>query len=526
MRGTPTPCVLRSRGGAGVELIQYWRLIVQNRILIIASIILGVLVSMIITFVTTPTYQSQAELFVSTPASALDISAMQQGSSFSQQRVKSYAQIIDSPLTLGPVIEQLELKITPTQLARQISASAPLDTVLIALTVTDTNPDRAAAIANAVANQFGTTVGDLELHGIGVDSPVKVSTVKMAIPADAPSNPKKSINFALGLLLGLGLGMGLASLRQILDNTIKNEDDLNGTPLLAAIGFDEIADEKPLVTQIGRYAARTESFRTLRTNLQFLRPDAHPQVIVITSALPNEGKTTTAINLALSLAQGGSKTVLVEADLRRPKVPIYLELSSKSVGISELLTDASKLTANTVKKLLHSYESTGLQVLLSGKVPPNPSELLGSHRFEEMIAQLRKQFEYVIIDCPPLLPVTDAAIVAAKADGAILVVHAGVTKKPHFIGSYDAVKAVGSIILGVVLNKIPESTLEYEYGYRYGYPRYYGANYKPYASKDTAIGRYTPRPDDLARIEREELFEHIKGKRFKEELKYQQDTKA
>ena len=170
-----------------MELIQYWRLIVQNRILIIASVILGVIVSMFITFATTPTYQSQAELFVSTPASALDISALATGSSFSQQRVKSYAQIIDSPLTLAPVIKQLELKITPAELASQISASAPLDTVLIALTVTDTNPDRAAAIANAVANQFGTTVGDLELHGIGVDSPVKVSTVKMAIPAEAPS---------------------------------------------------------------------------------------------------------------------------------------------------------------------------------------------------------------------------------------------------------------------------------------------------------------------------------------------------
>jgi capsular exopolysaccharide synthesis family protein len=348
----------------------------------------------------------------------------------------------------------------------------------------------------------------------------------MAIPAEAPSNPKKSINFALGLLLGLGLGVGLASLRRLLDNTIKNEDDLDGAPLLAAIGFDDIANEKPLITQIGRYAARTEAFRTLRTNLQFLRPDAHPQVIVVTSALPNEGKTTTAINLALSLAQGGAKTVLIEADLRRPKVPIYLELSSKSLGMSELLSDQKKLTSVAVKKVLHSYESTGLQVLLSGKVPPNPSELLGSHHFEELIALLRKQFEYVIIDCPPLLPVTDAAIVAAKADGAILVIHAGVTKKPHFFGSQDAVKAVGSIILGVVLNKIPESTLEYEYGYRYGYPRYYGANYKPYSTKGAVDGRYAPRPDDLARIEREELFEHIKGKRFKEELKYQQDTKV
>ena len=508
-----------------MELIQYWRLIVQNRILIICSVILGLVVSMAITFATTPTYQSSAELFVSTPASALDISAMQQGSSFSQQRVKSYAQIINSPLTLVPVIKALKLKISPTDLARQITASAPLDTVLIALTVTDANPDRAAAIANAVANQFGTTVGELELHGIGVDSPVKVSTVKMAIPANSPSNPKKSINFALGLLLGLGLGVGLASLRRLLDNTIKNEDDIEGTPLLAAIGFDNLADEKPLVTQIGRYAARTEAFRTLRTNLQFLRPDAHPQVIVFTSALPDEGKSTSAINLALSLAQAGAKTLLVEADLRRPKVSTYLELSSKARGLSELLSGQEKMTAPSIKKILQVFENTGLQVLVAGKVPPNPSELLGSHSFEDLVVLLRKQFEYIIIDCPPLLPVTDAAIVAAKSDGAILVVHAGVTKKPHFIGSRDALKSVGSIILGVVLNKIPESTLEYEYGYRYGYPRYYGANYRPYANKGNTDGRYAPRADDLARIEREDFFEQVKGKRFKEELKYQSETK-
>ena len=308
-----------------MELIQYWRLIVQNRIIIGASTLVGLIIAAAITFTTTPTYESQAQIFVSTPASTLDISALATGSSFSQQRVKSYAQIVNSPITLEPVIDRLNLNMTTTELGAMISASAPLDTVLISLTVTDINAQRASDIANAVADQFGVTIGDLELNGIGVDSPVKVSTVKGAIPADAPASPKKAINLALGLLLGFGLGIGLASLRKLLDNTVKNEDDLLGTPLLAAIGFDEIADEKPLVTQIGRYAARTEAFRTLRTNLQFLNPDAHPQVIVMTSALPNEGKTTSSINLALSLAQAGAKVVLVEADLRRPKVPLYLK---------------------------------------------------------------------------------------------------------------------------------------------------------------------------------------------------------
>jgi succinoglycan biosynthesis transport protein ExoP len=504
-----------------VELVQYWRLIVQNRILVAISTLLGVIVATVITFTTTPLYESKAEIFVSTPASTLDISALATGSSFSQQRVKSYAQIINSPLTLEPVIRELNLKMSATELAEMISASAPLDTVLIQLTVTDTDPERGAEIANAVADQFAVTVSDLELSGFGIDSPVKVSTVEGAIPADAPASPKKAINLALGLLLGFGLGIGLASLRRLLDNTVKNEDDLMGTPLLAAIGFDPIADEKPLITQIGRYAARTEAFRTLRTNLQFLNPDAHPQVIVMTSALPNEGKSTSSINLSLSLVQAGAKVVLVEADLRRPKAPIYLEMSSKLEGLSDLISGSEKITAQRVKSRLHAFESTGLKVLLSGKVPPNPSELLGSNRFDELIAVLRTQFEYVIIDCPPLLPVSDAAIVSAKADGCVLVIHAGVTKKPHFVGSRDAVKAVGSTILGVIINKIPESSLEYEYGYRYGYPRYYGASYRPYAKRSLDESIYAPSPDVLERQALEDNFEHIKGQRFKDELRRQ-----
>jgi polysaccharide biosynthesis transport protein len=509
-----------------MELIQYWRLIVQNRIVIGASTLVGLVIAGAITFTTTPLYESQAQIFVSTPASTLDISALATGSSFSQQRVKSYAQIINSPKTLEPVIQRLDLKMDAKTLSSMVTASAPLDTVLISLTITDTNPQRAAKIANAVADQFGITVGDLELHGIGIDSPVKVSTVKDAIPADSPASPKKAINLALGLLLGFGLGIGIASLRKLLDNTMKNEDDLLGTPLLAAIGFDEIADEKPLVTQIGRYAARTEAFRTLRTNLQFLNPDAHPQVIVMTSALPNEGKTTSSINLALSLAQAGAKVILVEADLRRPKVPLYLEMSSMSEGLSDLISGPKKLTPQGIKAMLHPYESTGLKVLLSGMIPPNPSELLSSKKFEELIDMLRKQFEYVIIDCPPLLPVTDAAIVSAKADGCVLIVHAGATKKPHFIGSRDAIKAVGSNILGVIINKIPESSLEYEYGYRYGYPRYYGANYRPYAKRGTEEGQYAPSADVLSRQALEDSFRHIKGQRFKEELKRQDNKKA
>lgn len=501
-----------------MELITYWRLLVQNRILVGLCTLLGFFASVIITATTTPSYQSNAQLFVSTPAAALDISTLATGGSFSQQRVKSYAQIINSPMTLKPVIKELGLSLTPEELAKQITSSAPLDTVLIDITVADPNPALAADIANAVTDQFGKTVAALELRGIGSDSIVKVSTVQNAIAATSPTTPKRSINYTLGILLGFGLGIGIASLRRLLDNSVKNEDDLTGTPLLAAVGFDKMADEKPLITQIGRYAARTEAFRTIRTNLQYLRPDSPPKVIVITSALPNEGKTTSAINLALSLSQAGSKTLLMEADLRRPKVSIYMEFAAKATGLTEILSSSKSISPFILKKNIHRYQDSKLDVLPSGVVPPNPSELLASHRFDKLITVLRKKYQYVIIDCPPLLPVIDAAIVSARVDGAILVIHAGVTKKPQFTGARNAMVTVGSSILGVILNMIPENSLEYEYGYRYGYPRYYGNHYLPYGSKQEVVAGYEPRQEDLNRIEREDSFQHIKGKRFKEEL--------
>jgi capsular exopolysaccharide synthesis family protein len=256
----------------------------------------------------------------------------------------------------------------------------------------------------------------------------------------------------------------------------------------------------------------------MRTNLQYLSPDSPPRVIGVTSAGPSEGKTTSAMNLALSLKQTGAKVLLLEADLRRPKISIYMEFRAKGAGLSEILSNEKLITSAGISKFIEHFEETGLDVMPSGKVPPNPAELLGSNNFDKLITLLRKKYEYVIIDCPPLLPVTDAALVSAKVDGAILVIHAGATKKPQFTGSRDAMVAVGSTIIGVILNMIPKDSLEYEYGYRYGYPRYYGGHYRPYGAKNAVEAQYQPRPEDIARIEREDEFLHIKGKRFKEEL--------
>jgi succinoglycan biosynthesis transport protein ExoP len=499
-----------------MDLFQYWRLVRQNQLLILVCTIVGFILAGAVTFFTTPIYEARAQIFVSTPASSLDISALATGSSFSQQRVKSYAQIISSPLTLNPVIQKLNLDMTAEELAENVTSTAPLDTVLISLSVINSDPALAAEIANEIANQFGQTVTDLELQGVESSSPVKVSTVRFAIPADSPSSPKIPTNLAIGLIFGFGLGLSLSTLKRLLDNTVKNEDDLEGLPLLSAISFDVDADERPLVTQIGRYSARAEAFRTLRTNVQYLAPTSHPQVIVVTSALPGEGKTTTATNLAISLSQAGVKTILVEADLRRPKLQNYVRILTIQGGLSELLNSKSKISIAKIKASVVMDEKTSLDILFSGAIPANPSELLSSSRFDEIISLLRKNYEYVIIDCPPLLLVTDAALVSAKSDGAVLVVHAGVTKKPHFKGSLDALNTVSTTIFGVILNKIPEKSVNFEYGYRYGHPKYYGAAYS------TVTGKvYAPSVEAQLRIERDETYERILGRRFKQELMHE-----
>lgn len=476
-----------------MELRDYWRLVIRNLPIMGASLLAGIIVSVSITFSMTPMYQATSQIFVSTPASSLDISALATGSSFSQQRVKSYAQIINGPATLQPVIDFLELDETAYSLSKRVTASAPLDTVLITLKVSDESAIMAAKIANAVARQFSLTVASLEISQSGAgNSPVKVSTVKDAVTPTSPSSPKKALNLALGVLLGLGLGLALAIIRQIFDTSIKTEEDLMGLTLLAAIPFDKEAETKPLLTQLGRYASRAESYRQLRTNLQFIRPDNPARVIAVTSAMPGEGKTTTSINIALAMRQAGSKVVLIEADLRRPKIHEYLKTPKYGTGVSELLSGIKPAKTFDQIDTLLIEAAEGVKVLSSGAIPPNPAELLNSDAMTSLLSILKEHFDYVIIDCPPLLPITDGALIAAKSDGVLLVVRAASTKSAQLKGSIESLAAVGSGILGVELNMIPQNRSYYDYGYKYGY---YSYGKRGYGAKAPSNNTYAPNQD-------------------------------
>jgi capsular exopolysaccharide synthesis family protein len=349
-----------------------------------------------------------------------------------------------------------------------VTVDSPLDTVLLNLSVTDSDPARAADIANAIAQEFPDFVADIERPEGRTVSPVSLRVTRPATTPKSPVSPRVPLNIALGLLVGLGLGIGAAVLRDQLNTSIDGVSDvekLTGAIPLGVVPYDPGAGKHPLV-DADQQSARAEAFRTLRTNLQFADVDHPPRVIVVTSPLPSEGKSTSACNVALTLALGGARVVLVDGDLRKPAVGKYLGISN-AAGLTSVLAGRHEL-----RDVVVTYGRDTLSILPSGPTPPNPSELLGSQQMSDLLATLANHFDVVVVDAPPLLPVTDAAVLASAADGAVLVLKHGKTRREEAQRAIQALEAVNAKLLGTVLNFAPKRTRRggYDgYGYGYGY---------------------------------------------------------
>ena len=420
-----------------------------------------------------PLFQSTARIFISTQSNASDLGALVSGSSFSQQRVKSYEQIVGSPLNLQPVIDKLKLNSDPHALSSKISAHSLSDTVLLDVSAIDPNPVFAAQLANAVAEQFTNTIKEIESNNAdpALSVPIQASLVDYASPSGSPASPNKLKLMLTFLAVGFVLGFGIVVIRRNLLDTVRNEDDLLGLPLLMANGFDEEAETKPLLTEIDKYSPRAESFRALRASLVHGEKDNNWKVIAVTSALSGEGKTTTAINLALSLARAGKSTLLIEADLRRPKLPKYFNIVRESLGLSDLLqlTNFSG-QLNQYKKYVKKFPGEKLDYITSGEIPSFPSELFEKDHFTILIASMRKKYDYVVIDCPPCLPVADSISISKRSDCVILITKAGSTKIQQLKGAKTMLERTGIPVIGAVINMIPYQARDgSEYGYRYGY---------------------------------------------------------
>lgn len=437
-------------GGPTLDIREYMRIFRRSWILIAAVTLVGILIAAIFSALSKPTYTSETQLFVAIQSSGT-VQELQQGNTFSQARVQSYVKTVTTPVVLQPVIDSLGLTMSAEELSRHVKAGTDANTVIVNISASNNSPAQAAAIAAAVATSLVETVESLEKPKTGGASPVNISVIKPATAPASPSAPNTRMNLLVGLILGLGTGFGLALVRGTFDRRVRGESDLRlvtDAPILGAISFDQDAEKSPLLTQTAAQSPRAEAFRQLRTNLQFANISGQAKTVLITSSLPGEGKSTTATNLAIALAQAGKSVCLIDADLRRPMVNEYLGLD-RSAGLTTALVGSGK-----VDDLLQPWGEDNLYVLTSGVVPPNPSELLGSNEMQGLLVRLEEVFDTVIIDAPPLLPVTDAAVLSQYVGGVLLVVGTHRIRQPELERSLTGLNMVEANLLGVVLNRL------------------------------------------------------------------------
>ncbi|MDN4477431.1 polysaccharide biosynthesis tyrosine autokinase [Demequina sp. SYSU T00039] len=448
-----------------MELHDYLRVLRKNWLLIVLLTALGAGAGFAYSLLATPVYTATAKVFVST-SGASTVSDLATGSNFTQQRVKTYADLLTTSAVLQPTIDSLGIETSVASLRGRLSASTPLNTSVINISVSDSDPVFAASLATEASNQLIDVVEDIETTDSGEGSPVSLTLVQAAEVPDVPVSPNKTLNVALGLLLGLAVGVGIALLRATLDTRIRNERDLErvvDAPVLGGIVFDPKAKSRPLIVHEDAKSPRAESFRTLRTNLQFLDAERSSRSFVITSSIPSEGKSTTAANLAITLAEAGARVLLVGADLRRPKMGSYMGIEA-GTGLTDVLIGRLSLD-----DAIQRWGRTDLYLLPAGSIPPNPSELLGSSLMASLITDLDERFDVVLYDAPPLLPVTDAAVLARLVGGTVLIVAAGKTHAPQLDSAVAALETVGAPVSGLVLTMLPSRGPD-AYGYgRYGY---------------------------------------------------------
>lgn len=413
------------------------------------------------------TYEATAELYVSV-TTAQGVDDLANGARFTREQMASFASLAVTPRVLEPVAGEFDVPGGSKALEDRVTVQASDSTVVIALTVTDADPIQAADLANAVADQAASVVEELAPRDPGTGrSTVRVSVVRPATVPAVAASPNAMLNLAAGTVLGLSLGILLALGRDAIDTRVRDSDalaQLTSLPILGSVGaFSERQSGRVLVAT-APHSAAAERIRQLRTNLQFLRvaegadairPGAH--VLSITSALPGEGKSTISANLAVALAQTGAAVLLVDADLRRPSLGHVFGLES-GVGLTTVLAGDAELA-----DIVQEWGMAGLHVLPSGAVPPNPTELLGSPAMRWLVDQMRRSYDYVVIDTAPLLPVADATVLAGLVDGTAVVAHVGRVRRTQLGQALTHLERVSARVLGVVLNQVRRDEESYNY---------------------------------------------------------------
>lgn len=395
-----------------------------------------------------PEYRASVTFFVATSSDTGAQSAVQ-GDEFAQRRVNSYLGLLSTDRLAVKVIDQAGLDLTPGQVKAMIGADSDVDTVLLTATVTHTSRDLVGRVAEAVSTELVELVDELENQG---SAPASVRLDVVSGPSVTELPPRRALAVGVPGAVGLVAGLGLVWLLELRDRTIRSGAQLaslHPVPVLGMIPLDRRLRDTPRGSQLPASSAGTESFRQLRTNLEFIDVDSPVQVVVVTSSLASEGKTTTVTNLAAALVAAGRTVLVIEADLRRPALADHYE-AGRGTGLTDVLVGHTDIDA-----ALQPVGVNGLVLLPCGRLPPNPSELVGTDAMVELLESLRDRFDTIIVDTPPLLPVTDAAVLSAHADGVVVVVRAGKTSGQQLTLAMRSLQAVGARVLGTVLNIAP-----------------------------------------------------------------------
>ncbi len=469
-----------------MTVLEYLRVVRERWKVIVLAVLLGLVAALAVFLVRPPEYTAQTSLYVSAQVGD-DPQQAYQGAQLSEQRVTSYTELVTGDRVISEAIRRLGLREKPETLAARVTATSAQDSVIINISATDISPSQAAAIANTLGTVTTEVVAELERPAAPNGVPaVAVRIVQPAQTPDEPSSTGLAVILALGLLGGLGVGVGVALLRNSLDTSIRTTEDLaaaSGAPNLGAIAFDPKVRRYPLTVQDDPQSPRAEAFRQLRTNLQFLDVDHARKVVLVTSSIPGEGKTTTVANLAIALASTSSRVLVIEADLRRPKLSELLGLD-RQIGLTRVLAGRVSLS-----KAIQTWGGGSFDVLSTGPTPPNPSELLASNQMRMVLDEARGNYDVVLVDTPPLLPVTDAAAIAPATDGAVLVCRFQETTRSQLEAAARALRAVSVEPLGTIFTMVPDSgPLAYA-----AYKSYYSSEVATAHTAESAVPRVTDR---------------------------------
>jgi polysaccharide biosynthesis transport protein len=516
-----------------MELKRYFELIWRWAWLILLGAIVAGGAAFIISKNTTPVYRAQSRLLIDQAPGSSSGSANEYSQLLVAQRLaQTYVEIMKTQPVLEETINRLDLPFDPNRLMSRITISAPPDTQILVVSVEDTDPKRAALIADTLGEVFiennqnresmryaelitdwqqrlnviGDDIEALEVQINDLNNPVtseeqarlsrletqlneaqlryteafnnlnrlqldqaressNVVPIERAREPQIPIRPRTTTNTLLATIAGAMLAVGIVFLIEYLDDTVKDQDQVQEDTNLSTLGaIAQIRSDKPeeaLITAVRPRDPISEAYRVLRTNLSFSAVDVGLSSVLVTSSSPSEGKSTTAANLAVVMAQAGKRVILVDADLRRPTQHKIFSLSNNQ-GLTTAILD----NQTPINYHLQESKIKGLRIMSSGPIPPNPAELLNSQRMSHVLEELKNEADIVLFDSPPALTVTDAAILATQVDGSLLVVHVGETRRDTFMEAAERMHKTGSPIFGVVLNRLNPARSGYYY-YQY-----------------------------------------------------------